>query len=60
MMPTHDAVAIPLPFLQGGWTRVCTDDAVYDIPDASLADAKKNEPNLRVLGVGVIHEEFQR
>jgi hypothetical protein len=61
MQPTQDAVALALPFLQGGYVRVLASDCkVYDVPAESIEAAKQNDPDLRVMDIGVFRKEFQR
>jgi hypothetical protein len=61
MEPTPDSKCVTLPPLEQGKYRVVAgDNALYDVPFESIEQAKKNDPDLRVLFVGVVSDLFQR
>lgn len=61
MEPTPDSKCVVLPPLEQGMYRcVASDNYIYDIRAESIEQAKKNDPDLRVLFVGVVSDLFQR
>lgn len=61
MQPVPDAKPVGLPPLEQGMYRVvASDNLLYDIQAESLAQAKINDPDLRVLAFSVVRGVYQR